>query len=110
MAYLESTNVEVTEATETNVVPETTENDEVVDVIIKNEIVETEKINHQKREEIISEFDAVVNAEGVLEIMPDGYGFLRSSDYNYLNSPDDIYVAPSQIMHFGLKAATRLRV
>ena len=45
----ESTNVEVTEATETNVVPETTENDEVVDVFIKNEIVETEKINHQKR-------------------------------------------------------------
>ena len=61
----ESTNVEVTETEETNVVTETTENDEVVDVIIKNEIVETEKINHQKREEIISEFDAVVNAEGV---------------------------------------------
>ena len=105
----ESTNVEVTEATETNVVPETTENDEVVDVIIKNEIVETEKINHQKREEIISEFDAVVNAEGVLEIMPDGYGFLRSSDYNYLNSPDDVYVSQSQIKLFGLKTGDSIQ-
>ena len=45
-----------------------------------------------------------VVAEGVLEVIPDGYGFLRSADYNYLNSPDDIYVAPSQIKHFGLKA------
>ena len=43
-------------------------------------------------------------AEGVLELIPDGYGFLRSADFNYLNSPDDIYVAPSQIKHFGLKA------
>lgn len=44
-----------------------------------------------------------VEGEGVLEVMPDGYGFLRSSDYNYLNSPDDIYVAASQIKTFGLK-------
>ena len=49
------------------------------------------------------EFEGIVNAEGVLEIMPDGYGFLRSSDYNYLNSPDDIYVSLSQIKLFGLK-------
>jgi transcription termination factor Rho len=49
------------------------------------------------------EFDGVINAEGVLEMMPDGYGFLRSSDYNYLSSPDDIYVSPSQIKLFGLK-------
>ncbi len=42
-------------------------------------------------------------SEGVLEMMPDGYGFLRSSDYNYLSSPDDIYVSPSQIKLFGLK-------
>ena len=105
----ESTTVEVTETEETNVVTETTENDEVVDVIIKNEIVETEKINHQKREEIISEFDAVVNAEGVLEIMPDGYGFLRSSDYNYLNSPDDVYVSQSQIKLFGLKTGDSIQ-
>ena len=48
-------------------------------------------------------FDGIVNGEGVLEIMPDGYGFLRSSDYQYLNSPDDIYVSQSQIRLFGLK-------
>ncbi|MBA3828349.1 MAG: transcription termination factor Rho [Taibaiella sp.] len=49
------------------------------------------------------EFDGIVVSEGVLEMMPDGYGFLRSSDYNYLSSPDDIYVSPSQIKLFGLK-------
>ena len=49
------------------------------------------------------EFEGVVKADGVLEIMPDGYGFLRSSDYNYLNSPDDIYVSQSQIKLFALK-------
>lgn len=49
------------------------------------------------------EFDGRITATGVLEIMPDGYGFMRSSDYNYLNSPDDIYVSMSQIKLFGLK-------
>ncbi|MBC7850303.1 MAG: transcription termination factor Rho [Chitinophagaceae bacterium] len=49
------------------------------------------------------EFDGIIMGEGVLEMMPDGYGFLRSSDYNYLSSPDDVYVSPSQIKLFGLK-------
>jgi hypothetical protein len=49
------------------------------------------------------EFDGIIMSEGVLEMMPDGYGFLRSSDYNYLSSPDDVYVSPSQIKLFGLK-------
>ncbi len=49
------------------------------------------------------DLDGVVSGEGVLEMMPEGYGFLRSSDYNYLTSPDDIYVSPSQIKLFGLK-------
>ncbi len=49
------------------------------------------------------DFDGEIEGEGVLEVMPDGYGFLRSADYNYLNSPDDIYVSPSQIKLFGLK-------
>ena len=49
------------------------------------------------------EFDGIIESEGVLEIMQDGYGFLRSSDYNYLSSPDDIYVSQSQIKLFGLK-------
>ncbi|MEI6947525.1 transcription termination factor Rho [Paraflavisolibacter sp. H34] len=58
----------------------------------------------QRREQVFNiEFDGVINGEGVLEMMPDGYGFLRSSDYNYLSSPDDIYVSPSQIKLFGLK-------
>lgn len=54
-------------------------------------------------------FDNVVVAEGVLEIMPDGYGFLRSSDYNYLNSPDDVYVSQSQIKLFGLKTGDTVK-
>ncbi|BDQ12800.1 transcription termination factor Rho [Sediminibacterium sp. TEGAF015] len=49
------------------------------------------------------EFEGIIPGEGVLEMMPDGYGFLRSSDYNYLSSPDDVYVSPSQIKLFGLK-------
>jgi transcription termination factor Rho len=58
----------------------------------------------QRREPIFNiEFDGVIMGEGVLEMMPDGYGFLRSSDYNYLSSPDDVYVSPSQIKLFGLK-------
>ena len=57
-------------------------------------------------EEVITKDDFVgeIEGEGVLEIMQDGYGFLRSADYNYLNSPDDVYVSPSQIKLFGLKA------
>ena len=57
-------------------------------------------------EEVITkdDFAGEIDGEGVLEVMPDGYGFLRSADYNYLNSPDDIYVSPSQIKLFGLKA------
>ena len=58
----------------------------------------------QRRDQAFNiEFDGIVMSEGVLEMMPDGYGFLRSSDYNYLSSPDDIYVSPSQIKLFGLK-------
>jgi transcription termination factor Rho len=62
------------------------------------------KFYPQRREQTFNiEFDGIILAEGVLEMMPDGYGFLRSSDYNYLSSPDDIYVSPSQIKLFGLK-------
>ena len=68
-----------------------------------------EVIENEEKEEIVEkpitkdDFTAEVVGEGVLEIIPDGYGFLRSADFNYLNSPDDIYVSPSQIKHFGLK-------
>src|SRR6476659_4471161 len=62
------------------------------------------KIYPQRRVQAFNiEFDGVIMSEGVLEMMPDGYGFLRSSDYNYLSSPDDVYVSPSQIKLFGLK-------
>ena len=58
-----------------------------------------------RREPVFTvEFDGMIMGEGVLEMMPDGYGFLRSSDYNYLSSPDDVYVSPSQIKIFGLKS------
>ncbi|WP_443192772.1 transcription termination factor Rho [Mucilaginibacter sp. KACC 22063] len=64
----------------------------------------------QKNQEAINlDFDNVIVNEGVLEIMPDGYGFLRSSDYNYLTSPDDIYVSQSQIKLFGLKTGDTVR-
>lgn len=67
--------------------------------------------NQQKQQEpaINLDFDNVIVNEGVLEIMPDGYGFLRSSDYNYLTSPDDIYVSQSQIKLFGLKTGDTVR-
>lgn len=61
-----------------------------------------EKLRFDKRDKYY-EFEGIILNSGVLEIMPDGYGFLRSSDYNYLNSPDDIYVSQSQIKLFGLQ-------
>jgi len=59
--------------------------------------------NQQRQQEPVIEFEGVVEATGVLEILPEGYGFLRSSDYNYLNSPDDIYVSQYQIKQHALK-------
>ncbi len=72
---------------------------------------ESAQINHNIKEVVQKqkfEFEGVVDATGCLEIMPDGYGFLRSSDYNYLNSPDDIYVSQSQIKLYGLKTGDTL--
>ena len=81
------------------------ENENVPLQVEENKAVEQpvaeQKEPEQKKVKI--EFEGVVEAHGVLEVMPDGYGFLRSSDYNYLNSPDDIYVSVSQIKLFGLK-------
>ncbi|MFC1732679.1 transcription termination factor Rho [candidate division KSB1 bacterium] len=67
------------------------------------------KHSERRKDEYGFEFEGVVSSEGVLEIMPDGYGFLRSSDYNYLNSPDDIYVSQSQIKLFGLKTGDTVK-
>lgn len=79
--------------------------DEEVDLeSSEEEVQETTRHKPQKKESNFNlEFDGIIQAEGVLEMMPDGYGFLRSSDYNYLSSPDDVYVSPSQIKLFGLK-------
>jgi transcription termination factor Rho len=65
---------------------------------------------HTKKEDRFDiELDGVIEGEGILEMMPDGYGFLRSSDYNYLTSPDDIYVSPSQIKLFGLRTGDTVK-
>lgn len=106
------------EAVETVVVPEVTaettevaaepeiqsaENESQVQDMPKEEAgPETSK--DKKPEKVYYNFDNIVFVTGVLEVMPDGYGFLRSSDYDYLNSPDDVYVSQSQIKLFGLKA------
>jgi transcription termination factor Rho len=63
----------------------------------------------EERKERPYEFEGIIYNTGVLEIMPDGYGFLRSADYNYLNSPDDIYVSQSQIKLFGLKTGDTIK-
>ena len=65
--------------------------------------------SNQKFREPEFEFDGIIESEGVLEMMPDGYGFLRSSDYNYLSSPDDIYLSQSQIRLFGLKTGDTVK-
>ncbi|MGB4399574.1 MAG: transcription termination factor Rho [Daejeonella sp.] len=69
----------------------------------------TQNQNRNQEPAINMDFDNVIVNEGILEIMPDGYGFLRSSDYNYLSSPDDIYVSQSQIKLFGLKTGDTVR-
>ncbi|MCW1734482.1 transcription termination factor Rho [Anaerorudis cellulosivorans] len=69
----------------------------------KNQSAAQPKEQIQKEKEPVFDFDGILVSSGVLEIMPEGYGFLRSSDYNYMSSPDDIYVSQSQIRLFGLK-------
>jgi transcription termination factor Rho len=67
--------------------------------------------NHSNSQEsgALKDFDGIVESQGVLEMMQDGYGFLRSSDYNYLASPDDVYVSPSQVKLFGLKTGDTVK-
>jgi len=91
----------------------TKDSEQVPSPIISNEKVKTEEKTGQPKHKIENqnnrhksrqyEFDGIISNTGVLEILVDGYGFLRSSDFNYLNSPDDIYVSQSQIKLFGLK-------
>jgi len=82
------------------------EQEQEAEVELENESAQptTKQYNQSRPQPAFNiEFDGVILGEGVLEMMADGYGFLRSSDYNYLSSPDDIYVSPSQIKLFGLK-------
>ncbi|MBS1652040.1 MAG: transcription termination factor Rho [Bacteroidetes bacterium] len=77
---------------------------EISNEIPQPESIQTEEPEVKKPEKVYYNFDNIVFVTGVLEVMPDGYGFLRSADYNYLNSPDDVYVSQSQIKLFGLRA------
>lgn len=81
---------------------------EVKSIVNVNDDFQQNKDKRQKEIKPKPEFEGVVEATGVLEIMPDGYGFLRSSDYNYLNSPDDIYLSQNQIKLYGLKTGDTL--
>ena len=75
---------------------------------VKEPSPEVQQVKEEKKEKPY-EFEGIIYNTGVLEIMPDGYGFLRSPDYNYLNSPDDIYVSQSQIKLFGLKTGDTIK-
>ncbi|HEX2921617.1 MAG TPA: transcription termination factor Rho [Bacteroidales bacterium] len=79
----------------------------IVDTPVKERI--PEPILRDEKKERPYDFEGIIYNTGVLEIMPDGYGFLRSPDYNYLNSPDDIYVSQSQIKLFGLKTGDTIK-
>ena len=108
------------ESAESSAEPETLPEPEPVEVVTEGATESSTAIDEEFDEETFDEeydedeefegevitkddFTAEIEGEGVLEIMPDGFGFLRSADYNYLNSPDDVYVSPSQIKLFGLK-------
>ena len=124
----ENTNQESTEKneaildTETSKVSENTENSVPVKKINPNQLNKQNQNTNQngnpnpnfknKKNNFRDsdfEFDGIIESEGVLEMMPDGYGFLRSSDYNYLASPDDIYLSTSQIRLFGLKTGDTVK-
>lgn len=78
-------------------------------VIFSENEIRQDRRRQREQQDNGFDFDGLITSEGVLETMPDGYGFLRSSDYNYLNSPDDIYVSQSQIKLFGLKTGDTVR-
>ncbi len=82
--------------------------DIIIEPPIKEVIADIQPVKDDKKEKPY-EFEGIIYNTGVLEIMPDGYGFLRSPDYNYLNSPDDIYVSQSQIKLFGLKTGDTIK-
>ncbi len=86
---------------EENLEEDNEENEPVVEI--------TEQQKHKKDLQFTFKFDGLIQAEGVLEVLQEGYGFLRSADYNYLSSPDDIYISPQQIKACGLKTGDVVR-
>jgi transcription termination factor Rho len=82
---------------------------EIPDIIVDPPLDEEILTAVKPIEKFDIELDGIIEGEGVLEMMPDGYGFLRSADYNYLTSPDDIYVSPSQIKLFGLRTGDTVK-
>jgi transcription termination factor Rho len=111
----ETTNSEQTvnaSTSETTTTESQTENSQI-ETVTEAPVFERNYQNNQRNrqgQEIFSvESDAIISGEGVLEMMQDGYGFLRSSDYSYLSSPDDIYVSPSQIKLFGLRTGDTVK-
>jgi transcription termination factor Rho len=82
--------------------------DIIVESPVKETVSEVQPLKEERKERPY-DFEGIIYNTGVLEIMPDGYGFLRSPDYNYLNSPDDIYVSQSQIKLFGLKTGDTIK-
>jgi transcription termination factor Rho len=103
MSESETTNSELTETNEPTI--SETEEENTVPIIEEPEVPEQTK----KEIQFTFNFDGLIQAEGVLEVLQEGYGFLRSADYNYLSSPDDIYISPQQIKSFGLKTGDVVR-
>ena len=89
--------------------PARVSDDNFVPPVTEQVTARNEPFVKEERAEKPYEFEGIIYNTGVLEIMPDGYGFLRSADYNYLNSPDDIYVSQSQIKLFGLKTGDTIK-
>jgi transcription termination factor Rho len=89
--------------------PEPVSSEEPAEPFVRKHRDSHKRPQEKQRDEYSFEFEGIITSEGVLEIMTDGYGFLRSSDYNYLNSPDDVYVSQSQIKLFGLKTGDTVR-
>ena len=98
-----------TAATEKSERKEKSERTERSDKPEKDHKANDKYAERNRRNELLAKLDGIISSEGVLEQMQDGYGFLRSSDYNYLSSPDDVYVSPSQIKAFGLKTGDTIR-
>jgi len=89
---------------------ETYESPIITDLPVKETVTEIPEVREkEEKKDKAYDFEGIIYNTGVLEIMPDGYGFLRSADYNYLNSPDDIYVSQSQIKLFGLKTGDTIK-